>query len=449
VPSGAQVVTAADGAGNNADLNPATFTVTPTLALSPMSGLAGSKVDITGSGWTASTAVDFMFGGGTWVSITAAADGTLDASGIATLASATPGVKSVSGFDGTNTAAVNFTVEPRILNLTPPAGPMGTKVLITGGSMTPDGEIPQFFMAIGGTPWNTGGAITIDTGGVIAPTTLVVPAGLVVGENIVGAQDTGGLQTGNIFIVTKPTVGVSPASGPRGSAVTVQGAGWVPNSTVTLNFAGALMTVIADSNGNIAAAMSVPATAVTGANALTAADAMGNAAEDAAFTVPSASITVSPNEGGPGDAVTISGTGFAGYAAITVMFGGYQLPTTPLSSPLGDFSIATTVPGVAPGSQVVQAMDSTSTATTFFVVKAAAVTIASQLAGIVDKVVIVWDYNGGDWEFFDPADTAGSNLATLVAGTGYWFNVSEDVELIYGGTTYQLMEGWNNVGWRG
>jgi hypothetical protein len=265
----------------------------------------------------------------------------------------------------------------------------------------------------------------------------------------VGAQDTGGLQIGNIFIVTKPTVGVSPATGPRGSAVTVQGAAWVPNSTVTLNFAGALMTVIADSNGNIAAAMSVPATATTGSNALTAADGLGNAALDATFAVPSASITVSPNEGGPGDAVTISGTGFAGYAAITVMFGGYQLPTTPLSSPLGDFSVATTVPGVAPGSQVVQAMDSSKTATTFFVVKAAAVTIASQLAGIADKVVIVWDYNGGDWQFFDPADAAGSSLATLVAGTGYWVNVSEDLELIFGGTAYQLTEGWNNVGWRG
>jgi hypothetical protein len=28
-------------------------------------------------------------------------------------------------------------------------------------------------------------------------------------------------------------------------------------------------------------------------------------------------------------------------------------------------------------------------------------------------------------------------------------NASEDVELIFGGTAYQLTEGWNNIGWRG
>jgi hypothetical protein len=330
---------------------------------------------------------------------------------------------------------------------------MGTKVLLTGGDMTPSSEVPIAAdpdprgVRIGGVEWNTA-AITIDSTGVLSPTTLTVPAGLMVGENIVAVVDLMGLGGGNIFVVTKPTVTVSPATGPRGSAVTVQGSGWVPNATVSLNFAGALMTVIADASGNIAAAMNVPAAAGTGANSITAADALGNSAKAATFTVPNALVSVSPVDGGPGDAVTISGTGFGGYAPITVTFGGFTLPTTPLSSPLGEFSLATTVPGVAPGAQVVQAFDGTRTATTFFVVKAATVTTASQLATIMDDLVIVWGYIDGVWEWYDPLD-AGSTLDTLEAGIGYWIQVLEAVELIFGGTAYDLDADWNLMGWRG
>jgi hypothetical protein len=453
VGAGAQTVTAADGAGKNADANPATFTVTPTLALSPSSGLAGSKVAITGSGWVASADVDLTFGGAVWTTVTATATGTLAATGVATLIAAQPGVKAVVGNDGTNTASTNFTVDPRIMNLTPSSGPMGTKVLITGGDMSPDSEVPIAVdpdprgVRIGGVEWNTA-AIPIDSTGVLSPTTLTVPTGLLVGENIVAVVDSMGLGGGNIFVVTKPTVSINPATGPRGSAVTVQGSGWVPNSTVSLNFAGSLMTVIADANGNIAAAMNVPAAAATGANSVTAADALGNSAKPGSFSVPNASISVSPVEGGPGTAVTVSGTGFGGYAPITVTFGGYQLPTTPLSSPLGEFSLATTVPGVAPGAQVVQASDTTATATTFFVVTAAELTTASQLATIMDDLVIVWGYIDGVWEWYDPLD-AGSTLDTLDAGIGYWIQVLEAVELIFGGNSYDLDADWNLMGWRG
>jgi hypothetical protein len=199
--------------------------------------------------------------------------------------------------------------------------------------------------------------------------------------------------------------------------------------------------------------MRVPAAAITGANSVTAADTLGNAALSATFTVPGASITVDPQEGGPGTAVTVSGTGFAGYAPITVTFGGYPFPSSPLSSPLGDFTYAATVPGVAPGSQVVQATDGTSTATTFFVVTAAPETVETALAGIMDELVIVWDYAGGDWLFYDPLDP-GSDLTALTAGVGYWIKVDlpedvDSIELIYGGHSYTLYDGWNNIGWLG
>jgi hypothetical protein len=348
-----------------------------------------------------------------------------------------------------NTATTSFTVTARPLTVTPSSGPMGTKVLIQASSLTPGptGFVPAGGVTIASTAWSTA-QINIGTSGDLFPTTLTVLAGLTVGDNIVRVTDNMGLVAQGTFTITRPTAEVSPDSGPAGSSVTIQGSGWVPSTTVTLTFCGSPMTVIADANGNIAAAMTVPAVAA-GQYQLTATDGNGNAATPDTFTVPGAAVTVSPTEGAPGTSVTISGTGFAGYAPITVMFGGYTLPTTPLASPLGTFSLATTVPGVIPGSALVQVTDGTSVATTFYVVQAAAVTIGTQLAGIADELVIVWDYNGGDWQWYDPADLAGNTLDTLASGTGYWIKVSADCELIYGGTSYALTEGWNNIGWQG
>jgi len=449
--AGAKTVTAADLAGTPppTTANEATFTVKPSLAVSPTSGLAGSTVTVIGSGWE-DGGVTLTFGGAPWATVTATS-GAINAT-LATLATALPGVTQIKGTDTAvpaNTATASFTVTARPLTLTPNSGPMGTKVLLQASSLTPGptGSVPAGGVSIGTTAWNTA-QINIGTSGDLFPTSLTVAPGLTVGNNIVRVIDNQGLVAQGTFTVTRPTAAVNPTTGPAGSGVTIQGSGWVPSSTVTLNFAGSPMTVVADANGNIAAAMTVPAIAA-GKYSLTAQDGLGNSAVPASFTVPGATVTVAPTEGAAGTSVTISGTGFAGYAPITVAFGGYTLPTTPLASPLGTFSLATTVPGVIPGSALVQVTDGTSVATTFFVVKTAAVTIENQLAGIEGELVIVWDYNGGDWLFYDPADEAGSTLDTLVSGTGYWVKVSADAELIYGGTSYDLTEGWNNIGWQG
>jgi hypothetical protein len=327
---------------------------------------------------------------------------------------------------------------------------MGIRVLLQASNMSPNGNIAIGDLTIAATGWNTAAQINIGTAGVMFPTTLVVPAGLTVGANTVRATDNNSLVAAGIYTVARPTLAVSPAIGPRGSSATITGAGWVPNSTVALTLnTVTLTTVVADANGNIAAAINIPATANVGANAIDANDGVvGNVAVTQAFVVPGAAISVDPNEGGPGTPVTVSGTGFGGYAPITITFGGYAFPSAPLSSPLGAFTYTATVPGVAPGSAVVTAFDGTSTATTFFVVTVAPETVETALAGIMDNVVILWDYAGGDWLFFDPLDP-GSDLTALIAGTGYWINVDADVELIYGGHSYTLYDGWNNIGWQG
>ena len=458
--AGAQDVTGQDLAGYSTTVaTQAAFTVTPTLTLNPVTGLGGSYASVSGFGFEGGDTVSMYFAGVPWLdptatpyTFTAGVDGKIGPANLVVPAAAGAGTTEVKAEDThANKATANFTVTSRPLTITPNSGPMGTRVMITGSSMTPDGNIAVGALQIGGNAWNTAAAITIDTGGVIAPTTLSVLPGLTYGANMVTATDNMSLTSAGVFTVVRPTLAVSPASGPKGATVTITGAGWVPNKPVTITFAGEPWPVYADANGNIAAALQVPATAVTGVNGVNASDgALGNVAVSAAFTVPAASIAVTPTEGQQGTAITITGTGFQGYSGITIQIGAYSFPTTPLTSALGAFTFNSTIPGVAPGSQVVQAADGVgATATTFFIVKQAPETVETALAGIMDKLVIVWDYAAGDWLFYDPSDVAGSDLAGLSSGTGYWLKVSEDCTLIYGGHSYSLNTGWNNIGWLG
>jgi hypothetical protein len=457
--AGAQAVTGQDLAGYSTSVaTKATFTVTPTLNLSPATGLGGSYVKVSGSGFEAGDTVSMYFAGVPWLNpaaapytFTASVDGRIGPTNLVAPAAAASGTTEVRAEDqSTNTATANFAVTSRPLTITPNSGPMGTRVMITGSSMTPDGTIAISALRIGGDAWNTA-VVTIDTGGMIAPTTLNVLPGLTYGTNVITATDNMSLTAAGIFTVARPTLAVSPASGPKGATVTITGAGWVPNKPVTISFAGNPWPVYADANGNIAAALQVPATAVAGANSVNANDgALGNAAAAPAFVVPSASIAVTPTEGQQGTAITITGSGFQVYSGIKIQIGAYSFPTTPLTNALGAFTFNSTIPGVAPGSQVVQAADGVgATATTFFIVKQAPETVETALAGIMDELVIVWDYAAGDWLFYDPSDVAGSDLAGLSSGTGYWLKVSEDCTLIYGGHSYSLTAGWNNIGWLG
>ena len=457
--AGAQAVTGQDLAGYSTTVaTQAAFTVTPTLILTPVTGLGGSYASVSGSGFEGGDTVSMYFAGVPWLdpasaayTFTAGVDGKIGPANLVVPAAAGAGTTEVKAEDAhANTATANFTVTSRPLTITPNSGPMGTRVMITGSNMTPDGTIAIGALMIGGNTWNTA-EVTIDTGGVIAPTTLSVLPGLTYGANMVTATDNMSLTSAGVFTVVRPTLAVAPASGPKGATVTITGAGWVPNKPVTITFAGEPWPVYADANGNIAAALQVPPTAITGANAVVASDgALGNAAASAAFMVPAASIAVTPTEGQQGTAITITGTGFQGYSGITIQIGAYSFPTTPLTSALGAFTFNSTIPGVAPGSQVVQAADGVgATATTFFIVRQAPETVETALAGIMDKLVIVWDYAAGDWLFYDPSDVAGSDLAGLSSGVGYWLKVSEDCTLIYGGHSYSLTAGWNNIGWLG
>jgi len=360
-------------------------------------------------------------------------------------------------------STTTFTVVSRALTLTPSTGPRGTQVLLTGSSMSPGSKIVSNSLKFGAFPWNTGsnpepGNISIDTTGVISPTTLYVQSAFIAGVNTVTAQDLGLLISTGTFTITTPTIAINPATGPAGTTVVVTGSGWVTNTvvnnvvTITLKNSGlvavATQNVTPDTTGNIAATITVPASATPGTYTITAGDVNSNTSSAFTFTVPGSAITVSPNSGMAGDTAQLSGTGFRGYFPITVTIGGYPLTSQALTTATGTFTVTFTVPGLAPGVQVILATDQTNTATTFYTLAAAPVSVGVQLSGISSQLVRVWGYGNGTWYLYDPADLAGSNLTTLTGGGGYWVNVSPACTLIYGAYSYPLSAGWNLIGWR-
>jgi hypothetical protein len=461
--SGDAIVWATDGAGNAADVT-ATFKVTPTMIITPNSGLPGAAVVITGSGWPVAPAhVDIRFAGDTVVSDTfeTNAFGQIVDGAYQIPVAATAGVKTVTGTSGTVTSTSTFTVSARVLTMTPSSGPGGTKVVLTGTNMTHNGTIAAAALKFNSAQWATG-TISIDSAGTVFPTTLYVPTNLAAGTYTVMATDSGSLIAYGAFAVTKPTIALNPTTGAINTSFTVTGTGWLPGTTtgatVAIEFRynlGAASTTISttpDGSGNIAAAITVPADAAAGYATVSAADSKLNSAQSATFTVPGAIVTVTPATGAAGTTVSVAGSGFAAYTAISVKIGGYKFLSQPLTDPVGAFTYTFTVPGLAAGAQPVSASDgdftSGSTASAYFVITATGATVQSQTAGISSQLVRIWGYSGGTWSMYDPADAAGSNLATLVAGNGYWINVNAACTLIYGGYSYPLSAGWNLIGWR-
>lgn len=472
----AATIVATDGAGGTGTSATA-LVLLPSVVLNPISGLAGTTTTVIGYDFTVGQTINVNSITFANVAGVHAASGTLvDLDGDGALddftltcvvpPALTPGDKQVVVADtASGVGRTTFTVVARPLSLTPTSGPRGTQVTTTGTNMTPDtasivSQIAIGYLDFGGANWNTAAAIAIDSNGVISPTTLVVPSTAIIGSNLVQAEDDGVDDTSNntddlfasaIFTVTRPTITVSPASGPEGTVISISGTGWVPltRGNVVVTLAGATVTATPAADGSFGAALTVPTAAAVGANTVSAADSLGNTIT-ATFTVPVPTVVLNPTVGPSGTVVTVTGTAFTAQWPVAITVVGSTIPTTPtmvVTDTLGGFTATFTMPGLA-GVQPVIATAGATSATTFFTITAAPATVASAVASISDELVRVWGYTTADgWQMYDPADVVGSDLASLTAGRGYWIKVDADVTLIFGGNSWDLSTGWNLMGW--
>jgi aryl-phospho-beta-D-glucosidase BglC (GH1 family) len=274
-----------------------TSSVPSVTAFSPTMGSPGTKVTITGNGFTTATLV--KFGG------VSAFFSVINANSIlATVpASAVSGVISVTSPSGTGSSSASFTVtaypQQMINDFTPASGAFGSTITVTGSGFTGTNAV-----------WvGSGHGATFST---VNDTTLsvVIPSDATTGQ-IAVFNPAHSAFSGSNFTVTGggPTItGISPTSGPVGTSVMITGTALSGTSQVKFNDVAATSFSVASATSVTA---TVPASATTGPITITTSSGTAQSASTFAVTVAPNTPTITsvvPTNGTVGTGITITGT---------------------------------------------------------------------------------------------------------------------------------------------
>lgn len=298
VPSGALTGTITLTNSGSSASSVTAFKVTPKiLNFSPSSGGTGTVVTLNGTTFDGATAVKF---GAVAASFSQVSSTQITAT---VPANAITGKIAVTTPAGTGSSATNFTVtSPALTRFTPTTGPAGTVVTLTGALFT-NPSVVRF----------NGIAATSVT--YVSPTqlTAVVPVDALTGP--ISVTPTSGLTATNstIFKVLPTITGFSPAAGPVGTSVTINGSGFNGATAVKLG-----STSVSFSASPTQITFTVPSNGVTGKLSVTTPG--GTATTSDNFVVFARIASFSPSSAAVGALVTINGANFTN--PMTVKFNG-------------------------------------------------------------------------------------------------------------------------------
>jgi hypothetical protein len=251
----------------------ASFTVipSPSVTLSPASGVPGTVITITGSGFAIITAgvVSFDSNGDSvidpgepQVSVTTTATGAIPAGIILTVPAVAPGIYPVRADIPSGVpveASASFTVPSPSVTLSPTSGVPGTVITITGSGFAINTSGVVSFDSNGDSVIDPGepqvSVTTTAAGAIPAGIILTVPA-VAAGVYQVLADIPSGVpvEASAIFTVPSPSVALSPTSGVPGTVITITGSGFAINTAGVVSF---------DSNGDGAIDPGEPRVSVT------------------------------------------------------------------------------------------------------------------------------------------------------------------------------------------
>ena len=255
------------------------------------------------------------------------------------------------------------------VSLSPSNGPIGQPVTVSGQGFAANSALLAIFDGIQ-VPFSA----STDSNGVITDNSIfTVPFGETQGNKTVTIVDKDFNYANTTFLVTTPSITVSPTSGTIGTTITVTGSNFIDDSTININFAGNPTTtspypIAADPTGSFSATFNFNFNDSAGINQVMASDGVNSAFAN--FIV-KPSITLNPTNGPIGSLVTVTGTGFAASQTVAVTFAGGAVTTIPVNvktDGLGFFAANFTVPtGQTAGAKNVVATDANlNSATTAF-----------------------------------------------------------------------------------
>ncbi len=368
IVGGAHTFTSLDSSGNAASV---IFTVTAQLSVSPGSGPVGTAAIFSGTGFEGSRVV-VTLNGKTACSSTSSS-GTFSCTYvIPTGPSATLSFLGTDNAKIPDRAPVTFRVTPT-LTVNPSSGPVGSAVTFSGSAYAANESVTVTWA--GGTVCI---AIANATGNFSC--TYTIPSGIN-GEHVFNGTDLSG-NTALAEFEVNASLRVSPSSTTVGTVVTIVGAGYDPDSAVSVVWAGATVcTTTTNASGGFLCEYTLPAT-VAGPHVFSATD--GEAATAMATLVVVPSLGESVSSGPVGTTVTFTGMGFAAASEVNVTWAtGIACSATTDAS--GSFSCAFQVSAAVEGAHTFTAKDaSKNTATsTFGVTSALTVSPSSAPVGTV------------------------------------------------------------------
>jgi RHS repeat-associated protein len=246
---------------------------TPSVtSASPTVAGPGYSVTVVGSGFGATQGTSQVYFNGAAASAITSWSNTQVVATVPNTASSGPVTVVVNGIGSNRTVSITV-FKPVITNLTPSAASPGGTITISGSGFTAN-QSTGFFVAFNGV--STSSPSWSDTS-----ITAKVPSSATSGP--VTVVEAGVSSNGVQFTVLEPLAvsGISPTSGPTGTAVTISGAGFGPTqSNSTVDFYGTAATVTNWTDTQITA--TVPSGAPTGSVNVSVA---GNKVYGPSFTV--------------------------------------------------------------------------------------------------------------------------------------------------------------------
>jgi hypothetical protein len=340
--------------------------------------------------------------------------------------------------------------------------------------------------------FNNGQAVEVDSGGnwsasIIIP---ITSASTSPGTHKLEVKGSGN-RTGSVAItIPQRTLTIDPPTARPGETVTLTGVGFpatntrskaqnTPPVSITYGDSGIVGTATPDADGNISLTFRVPLDAnIPSTNRVeanyTIPDTSTIIRTHKNHEVPGARLTLSMDEGKPGDTLTITGDGFKAFASVEyVRIGGIEV--TPAPRPAtdrnGEFTATILIPDLAEGTNSVEVKVGVTAHANFKVLEATASTTmmmpeAEEAAPDVAFAAVIAEDNLIAVYHFDPATQneapnygytvydarplfmSGNNLDSIEPGQFYTVQVSEDqMGVTLGSQTVDLYASFTPIRW--
>jgi hypothetical protein len=336
-----------------------TFSVLPSLSISPDSGVVGDEITVSGKGFLVSENNIVVSYDGTNVKTGIAAGNTGSWETTFSLPASAKGSRTVDASGQTTKAGdvpdVTVTINPKI-SITPVSGNVGTSVTVSGTGFGKSEESIQ--VTYDGASAKTG--LSADTKGSWSAV-FNIPNSTKGGHTIdaSGASTNAGDVPDLTFIVSS-AVTVKPASGSVGDAITVAGCGFGGSeSGITITLDGNIVKsdIVANSEGCWNSSMTVPAT--TAGNHVVDAYGASTTASEVADTklVVLSKMTLEPAEGHVGSNIAVNGAGFGADKKLTLKYDSTDLVTEFTTDDKGNFQASLVAPKSPGGKHNVTATD--------------------------------------------------------------------------------------------